>query len=108
MFVQKWYIMVQIRRKHYGHDYSNQTLMVQLQQADHSSRIRVNLAFVISNEKEKNIRGGRKEKLERKRGRTRNKKISPVLGPVLILPMKWGVCQVLGGITFYSDFSQFL
>jgi len=44
----------------------------------------INLAFIVSREKEKYIRGDRKAKLERKRGRRRNKKISPDMGPVLI------------------------
>jgi len=42
----------------------------------------INLAFVVSKEKEKSI--GETEKREEKRGRGRSKKISPVLGPALI------------------------
>ena len=49
-----------------------QTMEVGLQQANCSSTIMISLAFLFSKEKEKNIRGGRKVKLERKRGRRRN------------------------------------
>jgi len=34
----------------------------------------ISLPFIVSNEKEKNVKGDRKEMLERKRGRRRNKK----------------------------------
>jgi len=52
--------------------------------------IMISLAFIISKEKEKDVRGGRKKKLERKSGRRRNKKISPILGPALIWPVEQG------------------
>jgi len=39
----------------------------------------ISLAFIVSEEKERNRRGDKIEKLERKRGRRRNKNISPVL-----------------------------
>jgi len=68
----------------------------------------ISLAFIVSTENEKNIRGHSKEKLERKRGR-RNKKMSPVLGPTLIQPAGGvGEVQVLGDATFTVFFSVFI
>jgi len=66
--------------------------------------------FIVSEEKEKNIRGNRKAKLERKRGRRRNKKVSPVLGPALIQQTGGGgggVCPGPEGRRLHSDFLSF-
>jgi len=67
----------------------------------------INLAFIVSKEEQKNIRGGQKKKLETKRGRGRNKKQSPVLGPALIWATEGGDPGP-GEHCFYSDFSQCL
>jgi len=55
----------------------------------------------------KEHRRDRKYKIKRKRRSRRNKKILPVLGPVLIWPVEGGGPGP-GGHCPYSDFFQFL
>jgi len=60
----------------------------------------------------KQHRGDGKEKIERKKGKGRSKKISPVLGPTLIQPADWGsrswatLPDQSGGLSFKAPVSR--